>query len=353
MSKLVLKINNISYSGFEDVEIYKSMLTGSGGFAVAVSNYYKGGNSLSDIKIGDVCVVEIEGQKVLTGIIDKMPVMYGQSYSWLNIVGRDKTCDLIDCSYNFTPNEWKNQTVGNLIKNICNSFSIGVVIDSSALSEINIKLDTYKVNEGISAYDNIADLCRDYSLMAFPYGDGKLYLTKATTSKYTTDGIITGINIDAAATDQSNEERYKTYIAKGQGISSDNKELSDYISCSGEFEDSIISRVRPFVMFMDLPTTIGGCKKRAKWESRIRAGISRAIEYQIPGWVQSNNKIWEINSLTKVKDKILGKDENMLIMSIRYIFKKDTGEISKITVVHKDTFSLSDNIINIKSGFDR
>jgi prophage tail gpP-like protein len=353
VSKLKIKINNVAYSGFEEVDIYKSMLMGAGAFSVSVSNFYKGGNSLSDIKIEDDAIVEIEDQKVLTGIVDKMPIKWGKTYSWMDLVGRDKTCDLVDCSFAFTPNEWKNQSVETIIKNLCNPFSISVITDSIVSAQVSVKIDTYKACEGESVFDSISELCRDYAMMPVIYGDGKLTLTKATATRRTTDGIIVGKNVDACATEQGNENRYSDYMVKGQGIGSDNKVLDAYISCYGTFSDSIINRTRPLTLFMDLPTTTGGCQKRAKWEARIRAGLSRAIEYQVPKWVQTNNKIWEINSLTTVQDKILGIDKTMLILSIRYMYSKDTGEISKITVVDKDTFNLSDNDINIKSGFDR
>jgi prophage tail gpP-like protein len=353
MSNLVFKSNKVSYSGFEEVEIFRDMNSISGSFALSISNYFKGGTSLSEIKIGDPCTVEIEGQKVLDGYIDKIPVKYGRDYSWLDIVGRDKTCDLLDCSFDTTPNEWKKQTVGNIIKNLCNPFSISVTIDASVSSEANTKLDTYKANEGQTVYESIAELCRDNAIMPLNIGDGKLTLTKATTSKYMSDGIATGINIDSGFMEQSNENRFSSYKIKGQGIGNDDKAITDFSECYGSFSDPLISRARTYVGFAELPTNIGGCQKKAKWEARVRAGISRAIEYQIPRWVQSNNKVWEINSLMKVKDDIFGIDTTMLIMSIRYLYSRDEGEFTRLVLVNKDTYNLSDNQINIKTKFDR
>lgn len=353
MSKLELKIGDTTYTGFEVVDIYKSMLVGAGGFVVSVGNAYEEGSELSNIKIGDGVIAEIEGQKVVTGIIDRLPIRYGRKYNWMDIVARDKTSNLVDCCYDFSPNEWKNQTVENIIKNLCKPFGREVTIDPLVSAQANIKIDTYKANEGQVVWEMIAELCRDYTMMAIVYGDGKITLTKATSSRYCNDGIILGTNIDACATDQGNDNRFSSYIVKGHGIGNDNKELSDYISCSGEFADPVVSEIRPMTIFAELPTTIAQCQKRAKWEARLRAGISRSIEYQVPGWAQTNNKIWEINSLTKVKDERLKEDSTKLILSIRYVYKKETGEISKINVVDKDTFNLSDNVINIKSGFDR
>jgi prophage tail gpP-like protein len=348
VSNFSLNIGGVSYSGFETIDIYKSMLIGAGTLVVSLSNY----KELSSVKIGDSIVAEIDGQKVLTGIIDKMPVMYGKNYNRMDIGARDKTCDLVDCSFNFVPNEWKKQTVENIIKNLCNPFSVSVSVEDIVRAETNIKIDTYKANEGQSVFEDIAELCRDYAILPVVYGDGKITLTKVTSNRSSNDGIIQGVNVEACYSMNDNENRYSDYIIKGQGIGNDNKELNDYISCSGKFSDPVISRVRPMIIFADLPTTLGGCQKRAKWEARIHAGLSRAIEYQIPGWVQSNNKIWEINSLVPVQDSNLKEDATKLVLSIRYHFERSTGEISKITVVDKDTFNLSSNVINIKSGYD-
>lgn len=353
MNSIALNINQKAYSGFESVLIYKSMLSVSGAFAVSLNNFYIGGSPSDGIKLGHECKLEIEGQPVITGWVDRMPIRYGYDFNTLEIGGRDKTCDLVDCSHDTVPNEWKKQTVENIVKNLCSPFGISVAVDKSATAEANIKVETFKANEGQYVYEIITELCRDNSIIPLCYGDGKLTLTKATTDKYTSDGLMTGVNIDGAYLDQGDANRYSSYKVKGQGIGDDTKTLGDFVSCYGTFEDNIIDRYRPLVLFSDLATTLGGCQRKAKWEARVHAGISRLLEYQVPSWCQENGKIWEINNLVKVRDDILGFDSTFLIMDIKYIYNKEKGQIAKLGLVDKDTFNLSDNKIIIKTGFDK
>jgi len=354
MSELKFKINEVSYTGFEEVDIFKTMQSMSGKYKVTLQNSYKGGNTLADIKINDRCVMEIDDQLIMDGYVDSMPIEYAEDKCLLTLTGRDNTSDLIDCSYDFTPNEWKNQTLGNILKNICDNFGISVLVDSSASSEVNTVIDTFKANEGEFVWEIINELCNDNSILAVNYGDGNLTLTKVR-NKYTSDGIITGVNVDSCFTEQKTENRYSSIKVKGQGISNDNKALADYISCSGSFNDAIIERQRPLVLFSELPTDNAKCKKKAIWESRIRAGLSRQIIYQVPNWVQTNGKVWNFNELTKVEDDILGIDETKLILSVNFIYSasENIDEVTQLTVIDRNTFNTSENDIRIKSVFDR
>jgi prophage tail gpP-like protein len=315
-------------------------------------NFFKGGTTSKDIKMDHAVKIEIDGHQIIDGWIDRMPIKYGKDYDRMEIYGRDKTCDLIDCSFDFTPNEWKKQTVYNLIKNLCNPFGIGVTLDSSVTTQGNIQVESFKATEGETVFEQIAEICRDHAILPLCFNDGKVTLTKATTDKFTVDGILTGINAKSGYLDQSNVNRYSSYKVKGYGIGNDNKTLADYISCSGSFSDTTISRVRPLVIFSDTATNNKQCSNRAKWEARLRAGLSRRQEYEIQGWCQSNGALWEINKLVNVNDNFTGYKTTMLISDIQYVYSEATGEVTRITVVNKDTYNLSDNAINIKSNYD-
>lgn len=353
MSELVLKINKVAYTGFESVHIRKSMLDMCGAFIVSTDNFFQGGTSSQEIKMGQGVKVEINGFPVIDGYIDEMPIDFGRNRDHLEISGRDNTMDLVDCSWNESPNEWKNQTVKNLIKTFCTKFGITVVVDDSASSEVETKIESYKANEGMPISELISELCRDIGILTISKGDGYLTLTKATIDEYTTDPLIVGGNAEGGRLLQSNRNRYSSYKIKGYGIGTDNKALADFVDCSGDFSDSIINRDRPFVGFAENATTSAICFKKAIWQARINAGLSRGIIYNVDSWIQSDDKPWQINKLVKIKDDFTGIDDTRLIAAIDYIYDEDDGgDISKIMVVDKNTFSLSEDQINIKTRFD-
>lgn len=353
MAELVLKINNVAYSGFESVHIRKSMLDICGGFIVSTDNFFQGGTSNQEIKMGHGVKVEIDGHSIIDGWIDEMPIDFGRNRDHLEISGRDNTCDLVDCVWDESPNEWINQSVKNLIKTFCAKFNITVIIDDSASSEVETKIESFKANEGMPISELIMQLCRDIGILPISKGDGYLTLTKATTADYATDVLIVGGNAEGGRLLQSNINRFSNYEVKGYGIGTDNKALSDFIGCYGDFSDSIISRDRPFVDFAENATTSAICKKRAIWEARIRAGLSRAIIYNVDNWIQTDDKPWQINKLIKVKDDFTGIDDTMIIPAIDYIYDEDDGgDICKIMCVDRNTFSSSEDQINIKTRFD-
>jgi prophage tail gpP-like protein len=324
----------------------------AGSFMVSIMNFFRGGTTTKDIKMGQNVTIEIDGQPVIIGWIERMPIRFGKDYDRMEILGRDKTCDLIDCSFDFMPNEWKRQTVYNIIQNLCKPFSIDVVLDSSVSSQGNLQVESFKANEGETVFEQIAELCRENAIMPLCLNDGKLTLTKATTNKYTIDALMTRVNIKAGYLDQNDENRYSSYKVKGYGIGTDDKSPTDYISCYGNFSDTLIKRTKPIVIFSDTSTTISQCQNRAKWEARVRAGLSRKVIYDIQGWTQSDGKMWDINKLVKIDDQFTGYKTTMLISDVNYLYSEDIGEITQLTLVDKDTYNLSDNAINIKSKYD-
>lgn len=353
MSELILNINNVRYRGFEDVQIVQSMNQMCSAFAVGANNFFQGGTSVNDIKMGDSIQIEIDGQLILTGYIDRMPIKYGQNFDRMDMYGRSKTCDLIDCSFDTTPNEWKNQTVENIIKNLCNPFDITVSTDTIVNTQANKKVETFKATEGAFISEDIIRLCRDYNIVPICDELGNLRLTKSDTENLASNAIIVGINAQAGYLDQSNINRYSSYKVKGQGYGTDEKSLTDFIEPVGEFSDSVIDRERPLVIFSENNTNIDMCRNRAKWEARIRAGLSRKIQYEIQGWTQTDGSVWELNSIVTVDDYITGIQDAMLINDIIFEYDEETsGEITKITVVDKNTYIISDDSIQIKTGYD-
>lgn len=335
-NEATLKAGGTSFVGaWEQVHIRKSMINLAGGFGFDTTDFF---SKSKLIRMGDPVVVDIDGQPVNTGYIDWMPVAYDADGHFVHIKGRDKTADLVDSSYIGTVNEWKNQSVKNIIINMCAPYGIDVVVDTTVEEAANFLIETFKANDAESAYDQIKDLCIDNGILPLSYGDGFLTLTKVTTKRKATDNLEFGINVSNGRLLQDDRERYSEYNVKGLGISNDNKSQSDYIEPFGRATDSVIKRFKPLTIFQDRSTDSGRCEKRAKWEAALRAGFSRGIVYEVNEWIQKSGKIWDINMLVKVKDDFLGVNTEMVIAEVDYVLDEDSLR-TMLLVVDKDTFS--------------
>jgi len=348
-SELTIVINNKNYAGIESAYIHKSMNSITGWFILTMENIFNNDADAFDIKIGDIIEIRIEDQSVINGYIDKLHFSYDDGSNDLTITGRDKTGDLIDCSYDNKINEWLNQSALNLLKNLCAPFGIDVFVDKSATTQANIKFDRFKVNEGEFVFDIIFEICNKIGVLPISMGDGKLTLTQSSSS--VTDEVIEErLKADLIL---SNENRFSDYIIKGIDGSTNDKNSADYISPYGTFQDPVISRTRPLVILADQPVSSKRCQEMARWEAKTRAGLSRVYLCTVAGWVRNDDTIWDINSLVNIIDSILDIDDRLLISDINYILNEDDGEITELTFIDKDAYSVNDESIKIKTRYDR
>jgi prophage tail gpP-like protein len=352
MSDLDFKISGQIFSVWEKAEVFRTMAALSGSFAASTSNFFDGDDAAWQINVNDPFILQADNTKLLTGYLDDCNIDYGPEFHQVMFKGRDKTSDLIDCSYEFSPNEWKGQTIQRLFEIIAGKYSIAISVDDSVNSIVAKTIPTFKADEGDMVSDILSRLCKDYGFLAYTIGDGKLLLTSSSSASQSTDPIILGQNATRGSLQQSNKDRYSEIHVKGVGNGSPNKGITDFTEPYGMASDGVISRTRPLVVFADGPTDSGVCRQRAKWESMLRAGYSRRLWYTIPGWEQSDGKIWDINSLVRVKDSFLELDTTMLIDSIRYVMQIEGGQYCLIGVVHKDTYTVATTAGKIKMRFD-
>jgi prophage tail gpP-like protein len=351
VSEVKLKVNKNIYSSWIKINIFTTMNAISGIAELTSVNYYSGNIPNWQFKLGDEYQLLIDDQLVMTGYIDKIDLNYKTRIHNLKLILRDKTADLVDCNWNEDVTEWKNQTVLNLTQNLCSPFEIDVASDAEVAGDIGKIIETFKINEGEFVFDAIMRYCNQFDLIPIRYGDGKLTLSKSTNTKKAYDAIDLNGNVLSRTAVYSNFDRYSDYIVKGIGTANDNKNnYADYIRPSGSVEDSVIQRYRPLVIFDDVATDTGKCTERAKWIKQVQAGLSRGLNYTIAGWNQRNGDIWKINHIVRVFDPVAQIDKDMLISDVRYIFERDKGTRTEITVVDKETYSKV--LKDIKTEFD-
>lgn len=340
--EIVLNVKGRSFRGWTSVIVEKSMRQMAGSFGLSTTDIFPGEPEKWKIALGDECVVEINGQKVVTGYIEDIVIDYDKETHNIQFGGRDRTGDLVDCSFDDPAKEWIGLSIKEITERICTPFDIDVVVDSSVLEDANaVYPDSVKANEGETAFDLITRVCLMKAILPVSYGDGKLTLTRAGTGYKVYDVLIPGKNILKGNLDNSNKDRFQTYIVKGQGGGKDIKTIFDFITAPvGRATDNIINRYRPTIIFAEQKSDAGRCLKRAEWEMSNRAGASRSINYEVQGWTQSNGKLWPLNAMVQINDKILGALNKSLLISDLSFSINESGTITRMKLVHPDTFRL-------------
>ncbi|RJX18968.1 MAG: hypothetical protein C4575_09325 [Desulforudis sp.] len=349
-NQIELRIKGQSYQGWKSVEIQKSLEQIAGTFGLAVSDRYPQKPADWKIQMGDQCTVEIDGQVVITGYIEDFRMSFDRQQHEIQVSGRDLTGDLVDCSYVGSKNEWKNQTVRAVVEALCEPFDlIDVVVDASAATQAARKVEEFKANEGDSVSELIVKACKTRGVLVVSYGDGDLTLTQAG-SKQAADTLEVGQNILSSQMTLSDKDRFSDYYVKGVGRGKKTKQLKDFVRPKGHATDEVMSRYRPLVVLGEHAMDVKTAEDRAKWELSLRAGKSRSVEYSVQGWTQSDGKVWEINTLVKVKDKVLDVNGTLLIAALRYSVDDRSGTITRLTLVDPQTYKLLSSPVMTKKG---
>lgn len=349
MSEIIVKIGGKKFSGWQAITVSQSMQHLVGTFAIRYTDRYPSIERFS-FGMGDECIIEVNGNRLITGYIEEIDTRFTSTDHQLEVRGRDKICDLVDCTYwqdGKTIGEWKDQSALSIIEALCSPFLIDVEVDDTATMAVqkNIGGDNgWRTNKGDTITDSLLRICRACQVLPISYGDGKLTLTRAKTDKATTSLSI-GDNILSASLVQSDLERYSDYVVLGQDSGDDFKELIDHVQSNGNYQDPLIinrNRFRPVLLLADGKVSSGDCEKRAKWESETRAGKSRIYGCTVAGWLQKSGDIWALNSIAKVKDEVNGVTENLLISRITFKSDDINGTKTDITLMHPDTFKALD-----------
>ena len=344
MLEISLNVKGKKFEGWTSVSIEKSLYQMCGTFGFAGTNIFPGNAEKWGLSLGDECTVLIDDQIIITGYIEDIPITYDASSHNIQISGRDRTGDLVDCSFAETVQEWKGQKIITVIRALCNPFDIFVDVDNSVFTYANEKTpkDLFKINPGETVFDTIFRLCKPKAILPVSYGDGQLVLTGTGTQKVG-DILELGKNVKSGSINQSDRDRFATYIVKGQGSKDPFNSVSEAAHAKGQYTDLVITKSRParkIVIWPESSCTTKYCQDKAKWECVNRAGNSRSIDYEVQGWTQSNGEVWPLNALVKVKDHFLEIDKTMLIAAVNFIMDNESGTITRLTLVHPKTFEL-------------
>lgn len=356
MSDIILKVAGVEYTGWKDIRVERSLNQVAGAFGFSATDRYPGKPTDWNIRMGQECTVGIDNYILCTGYIDSMNIDYNSQGHTFSISGRDKTADLVDCSFAFKPYLWTGQTVGKVIKNLCSPFGISVTIHSSVATVAATIADDgsgkgFTVGEGNTAFESIIELCQMHAILPISYGDGKLTLTQAGTATIT-DQLELGKNILSGSFMSSNADRFSRYVAYGQGGGAPTKTGEDTNNCKGEWPDDIVTRERPLVILANNRTTSAQCKDRAKWEARVRAGKSRTLSYTVQGWLQSDGEPWPLNKKVKVKDTLLTTEDPLLIAGVALSLSDEEGSLTELSLVDPKAYELLAEPIDIKGAYD-
>jgi prophage tail gpP-like protein len=341
VTEAILTLNGRSYGGWKSIEINLGIEQISGGFKLHISDRWHGQDAAWPILPGDACTVAIGKTVVITGYVDEANPQYDHQSHGIEITGRDKTGDLVDCSAIYKTGQWHGAGLLKIAQDICSPFGITVRADA----DTGKKFQKFSLQEGESAFEAISRAARMRGILPVSDGTGALVLTRAATTRIDVP-LIKGKNIESASGCFSHKDRFSKYIVKGQAPGSDIfAQPEHHAQLKATATDDAIGRYRPLIVYTD-PADGSTYRDRAIWERNVRAGRAARVQYTVAGWEYKPGSIWVPNRMVHVQDSYIGVDAELLITSCCYSLD-ESGSKTRLELSRREAFDLI-NLPNMK-----
>ena len=330
MSDLALKVDGQIYGGWKEIKIQRGMRRFADTFELTLTDKWAGNNERRLIKEDSPCVVDIDGETVITGYVDDVNADYDATNHTLTVTGRSKLGDLVDCSNNKF--DYINLDLAAIAKKECAPFGINVVVET----EVGEVFKKATRNVGETHHEFLAKLASYRAVHLTSNAQGDLVITRASEEKINT-ALILGQNIRNASGARSKRDRYRTYTVSGQQSGNNMLNGKAAAHVSDKAIDKNIREARTIVIVPD-DLTLNDAKQIAKNDRNIRFGESQAKTYTVNSWKHKEG-LWTPNKLVPVIDAYNKLNTDLLLVHTTFTINED-GELTELEVMPPEALDL-------------
>lgn len=318
--------NGVKINGWKSVSVGLSLSTICNGFNL---NQFVADEFDSPVLFpGDDVRIECDGELLIDGYVDEMSSSFSSGSHDISVSGREKTCDIVDCSLKDFGLSWKKKTAEQIIESVCSCF--GIRFDANGVKTDGV-VDKFCPDPGCTGADVISDVCKEKCVVCTSFGDGVIHLVNDN-FEYADDFIRQGVNVLSADVSFNNSERFSDYVVL---CSSDPKTKK-----RGESFDGEITRNRCLVMVDEGYGTVDSANKKASFESISRSARSTTLNVTLSGWKRSNGKLWRPGILVDVLiPAFFGKFVQTLLVNSVELSYDSSGSVVNLELVRKDYYS--------------
>lgn len=289
------------------------------------------------------CVVKMGNDTVVTGYVDRVRDFGDSETHAIQIAGRGKTQDLVDCGA-----EWpSHQMIGGnalvVAQRLCQPYGIEVVLINGADPGPNIP--EFLLNYGESGADIIQRVARNAGLLAYEDHLGRLALAAAGTTQ-ASSGIAYGVNVEGWSVDRSADQRFSDYVASATPVESMGQLDAQSGTPGSDFfyraKDPGVQRHRLKYLVVDsmAQNPWDFTQKRAEWERSRRAGRALIVTATVSSWRDSAGTLWGPNVLIPVDMPAARGNDHLITSQVTFMRNDRTGTTADLTVMPKGAFTI-------------
>ena len=376
-----LRSGGKSLKGWTDVTITAGVTMAARSFSLGITYQWPGAKDvLSALALGDPCEIWIGDDPVLTGYVFASPISYASNYVRVQVSGRSKTADIIDCCPDAaaisssttsesesvwanakivgptgpvqaasTPKaaQWRGQKIEQIAADLCAPYGIEVVAQTSTGDPVEL----HAIEPGETCFESISRLLTLGQLFATDDEAGRLVFTKAGALGDAAGGLELGVNILSGSAKRDASSIYSDYVVEGQRAGSDLAFGSAAAHLRAGATDVETKRHRMLALTQSGSVTPDLCRQIAAFEQRHRRALLDAVSYTVVGWRDATGKLWRPNTYVHVKDTLLGIDRKLLLSEVTYSLSS-RGQITQLNLAPPEAFEAEPTASETASGSD-
>lgn len=332
---LVLSAGGQDLAGWTDVEVIVGIEICPAVFRIAMTERTSETSGAVVVKPGDPCTVKIGGDLVITGYVDRYRPSITGEFHGIEILGRSKSQDMVDCAAEWDGGQIKGSSVLQIAQKLAKPYGIQVKGDV----DTGPPLPQFNLTIGESPYAIVERLARYRGLIIYDQSDGSMVLAQAGKDKMGS-GFKQGENIQRGVAEYSMDGRFSEIEAFITAVDTFS-DLGSQGNLLATAKDPGVPRHRLRVVISE-----GGAlgndvaEKRAKWEVARRAGRSYSATIVCDSWRDSAGKLWTPNATVPIDAPALKLPKGTVWVISQVSFRRNQreGTLAEVTVMPKDAF---------------
>lgn len=342
---LTLVVSGRQISGWTKIQVGRGVERLPADFSVELTELFPGQATNYVVQPGDTCQVLLGSDVVLTGYVDRFVPSITAEQHTINVAGRGKCADLVDCAAIWAGGQISNADVLSIATKLAAPYGITV----QSLSGNGLIVSQYNMQWGATVFEIIEMLCRWSGFLAYDGPDGNLILSRVGTTKHAS-GFAQGVNVQTASVVYSMDQRYSQYVVRRLATDT----LSD-LGTGGDvlqiFQDAGVPR--PRVRYIIVETGDQGiiAQQRGAWEAGRRFGRSAQLRIITDSWRDSNGQLWTPNQLIDVSLPILKTDAKTWIISEVTFLRDEQGTRAELVIMPPQAFQPEPVLLPWERGF--
>lgn len=335
-SEVVLVVGGKSYGGWKSIRVTRSIETIAASFDLEVSDRWTNQGESWPIREEDACLIKIGRTAVVDGYVDRRSLAIDAKSRSLSYGGKDKTAALVECSVILERWSFKNISVLEFARKVCEPFGIRVRLGVGVALPFKPPRKTV-INPGDTPFEALERAARAAGVLLVSDSAGGIVLARSGLTKCNTS-LVEGVNVLAASVDYDATGRFARYVVATQ-IPGTDESSGAATRVRAEASDEGVRRSdRVLLVTPGAGISADSARVRGDWEARVRAARAETVSVTVVGWEQPSGQLWPVNETIPVKIPSIGVDGEMLIAGTEFSAGAD-GTMTRFSLVRPDAFT--------------